>query len=80
MKNDFFQRTLLSMIDGYQKTEKYRMQIYMAIGISPHACRHTPTCSQHARSAIKDYGTIKGTFIAVKRLLNCHPFSKNITK
>ena len=45
--------------------------------ISPHtppACRFTPTCSQYAYEAISRFGAVKGTFLAVKRLLKCHPF------
>ena len=45
--------------------------------ISPHtppACRFTPTCSQYAYEAIGRFGAVKGTFLAVKRLLKCHPF------
>lgn len=39
----------------------------------PH-CRYTPTCSQYAYEAIKKYGCIKGSFLAVKRILRCHPW------
>ena len=48
-------------------------------GISPYtppSCRFTPTCSQYAYEAIQKYGAIKGGFLAVRRLLRCHPFSK----
>lgn len=47
--------------------------------ISPHtppSCRFRPTCSQYAYEAINKYGVLKGGFLAVKRLLRCHPFSK----
>ena len=40
-------------------------------------CRFTPTCSQYALEAIEKYGPFKGTFLAVKRILRCHPFSKH---
>lgn len=36
-------------------------------------CRFTPTCSQYAKQAISKYGISKGLFLAVKRLLKCHP-------
>ncbi|MEE0948732.1 MAG: membrane protein insertion efficiency factor YidD [Bacteroidales bacterium] len=45
--------------------------------ISPHtpaACRYTPTCSQYALEAIKKYGPFKGGFLAIKRILRCHPW------
>ena len=43
---------------------------------TPPSCRFTPTCSQYAYEAINKYGALKGGFLALKRLLRCHPFSK----
>lgn len=43
---------------------------------TPPSCRFRPTCSQYAYEAIQKYGALKGGFLAVKRLLRCHPFSK----
>lgn len=40
----------------------------------PPACRYTPTCSQYAQEAIKKYGPFKGGWLALKRILRCHPF------
>ncbi|MDR0879644.1 MAG: membrane protein insertion efficiency factor YidD [Clostridioides sp.] len=37
-------------------------------------CRFYPTCSQYAIEALRKYGLIKGTFLATKRVLKCHPF------
>lgn len=45
--------------------------------ISPHtpaACRFTPTCSQYALEAIKKHGPFKGLWLAIKRILRCHPW------
>ncbi|MBQ8532702.1 MAG: membrane protein insertion efficiency factor YidD [Clostridia bacterium] len=39
-------------------------------------CRFTPTCSQYAIEAITIHGSIKGIFLAVKRVLRCHPLCK----
>lgn len=47
--------------------------------ISPHfpaRCRYCPTCSQYALEAIEKYGPWKGSFLAVRRFLRCHPFAK----
>ncbi|MEO7971273.1 MAG: membrane protein insertion efficiency factor YidD [bacterium] len=41
----------------------------------PPACRFFPTCSEYAAEAIGRYGTIRGTGLALWRLLRCHPFS-----
>lgn len=40
-------------------------------------CRFTPTCSAYAYDAIEEHGSIKGSWLAVKRLLKCHPFNKS---
>lgn len=39
-------------------------------------CRYTPTCSQYAIDAIEKYGTLKGSFMAIWRILRCNPLSK----
>ncbi|MBO4768938.1 MAG: membrane protein insertion efficiency factor YidD [Bacteroidales bacterium] len=40
----------------------------------PRCCRFTPTCSEYALQALKKYGPFKGTYLAVRRILRCHPF------
>lgn len=42
----------------------------------PPACRFEPTCSVYAMEAIEIYGPIRGVWIAMKRLLRCHPFTR----
>lgn len=46
--------------------------------ISPYkggaCCRFTPTCSEYAYEAIEKYGVFKGGYLAVRRILKCHPF------
>ncbi|MBQ1175459.1 MAG: membrane protein insertion efficiency factor YidD [Treponema sp.] len=44
--------------------------------LHPACCRFTPTCSQYALEAIQKYGPGKGTFLAIKRILRCNPYSK----
>ena len=39
-------------------------------------CRFYPTCSQYALDAIDKYGTLKGVFLAIKRILRCNPFNE----
>lgn len=39
-------------------------------------CKYYPTCSEYTMQAIKKYGTIKGCFLGIKRILKCNPFSK----
>ena len=45
--------------------------------LSPPRCRYYPTCSRYAYQAINKYGAIKGGWLALKRFLRCHPFSKH---
>ncbi len=40
----------------------------------PSCCRFTPTCSQYAVEALKKYGAIKGSWLAMKRICRCHPW------
>ncbi len=40
----------------------------------PPSCIYRPTCSQYAIEAIEKYGIIKGSYLAIKRILRCHPF------
>ena len=42
--------------------------------LTPPSCRYTPTCSQYAVEALRKYGPFKGLWLAVKRLLRCHPW------
>ena len=49
----------------------YQRHISPALG--PH-CRYVPTCSQYAVEAIEKYGALKGGFLALRRILRCHPF------
>jgi putative membrane protein insertion efficiency factor len=44
--------------------------------LSPPRCRFYPTCSQYAWEAINKYGALKGGWLALRRLLRCHPFHK----
>ncbi|UCG64619.1 MAG: membrane protein insertion efficiency factor YidD [Deltaproteobacteria bacterium] len=40
----------------------------------PTSCRFIPTCSTYASLAIAKYGLTKGGFLALTRILKCHPF------
>ena len=57
-------RILIKLITIYQKIP----------GPWHGACRHIPTCSNYAIEAIETYGSLKGSFMAFKRILRCNPF------
>ncbi|MCB0532291.1 MAG: membrane protein insertion efficiency factor YidD [Lewinellaceae bacterium] len=37
-------------------------------------CRFQPTCSNYAIQAIEEWGIFKGTYLAARRILRCHPW------
>jgi uncharacterized protein len=40
----------------------------------PSACRFYPTCSEYMFEAVERYGTGRGVWMGIKRLVRCHPF------
>ena len=53
------------------------IKLYQKIPISSHnKCRFTPTCSEYAIEAINTHGSLKGSYLAFRRILRCHPFGK----
>ena len=58
-------RFLVFLVRAYQR----------AIGPGlPRACRFHPSCSEYAAVAIERHGAARGSFLAARRLLRCHPF------
>jgi uncharacterized protein len=49
----------------------YRMAISP---LRPPTCRYTPTCSEYAVEALERHGAARGSWLALRRLLRCHPF------
>lgn len=55
------------------------IKLYQKIPFSSHKyCRFAPTCSEYAKEAIITYGSFKGTYMAIKRIMRCNPLSKTI--
>ena len=50
-------------------------QVAISPYIGPH-CRFMPTCSAYAYIAINRFGILKGSYLAIRRILKCHPFHK----
>ncbi|MBC8520213.1 MAG: membrane protein insertion efficiency factor YidD [Gammaproteobacteria bacterium] len=56
---------LILLVRGYQ------------IVLSPwvgQSCRFTPTCSSYAIDALKEYGALRGSWMAIRRIGRCHPW------
>jgi putative membrane protein insertion efficiency factor len=49
----------------------YRTAISPAL---PPSCRYTPSCSAYAVEAIQIHGAGRGSWLALRRILRCHPF------
>jgi uncharacterized protein len=39
-------------------------------------CRYHPTCSAYALEALRQWGSVRGTWMTLRRILRCHPFVK----
>lgn len=57
---------LRGLIRGYQ--------LFISPLLGPR-CRFYPTCSHYALEAIETHGALKGSWLALRRLLRCHPWS-----
>ena len=42
--------------------------------ILPPSCRYQPSCSAYAITALQRYGAAKGGWLALKRIMRCHPW------
>jgi putative membrane protein insertion efficiency factor len=43
---------------------------------SPGQCLYLPTCSEYAYIALVRFGVLKGSWLALRRFVRCHPFAK----
>ncbi len=57
---------LIGLVKGYQ------LLLSPLLGAS---CRYYPSCSAYAIEALRVHGALKGTWLAARRLLRCHPWS-----
>ena len=63
-------RLLLALIRAYQRNIS---------PLRPPCCRFIPTCSQYALEAVEKYGAAKGCWLALRRVLRCHPFHRQMS-
>lgn len=56
----------------------FLIKIYQKIPLKSHySCVFIPTCSEYTKEAILKYGSIKGVYLGIRRILRCHPWQKN---
>ncbi|HET8835909.1 MAG TPA: membrane protein insertion efficiency factor YidD [Gemmatimonadales bacterium] len=58
-------RLLAGLIRAYQR--------FLSPALPP-SCRFHPSCSQYALEAVTRYGALRGSWLAARRLVRCHPF------
>ncbi len=58
-------KLMIWLIRGYQ---------VLISPLFPPTCRFQPTCSQYAMEAVERFGVLKGSALAIRRVLSCHPF------
>ncbi len=49
----------------------YRAAVSPLLGAN---CRFVPSCSEYALTSIESWGAVRGSWLAARRLLRCHPF------
>lgn len=60
------QRLAIGLVRGYQ------------FALSPFlggSCRFVPSCSAYAMTALQQFGVLKGSWLAIRRLSRCRPFA-----
>ncbi len=49
-------------------------QVFISPALPP-ACRYYPSCSQYAAESLLTHGALRGSWLALRRLLRCHPWA-----
>ena len=63
-------KIFIKLINGYQR---FISPLFKSVGVN---CKYYTSCSEYMKQAIIKYGSIKGIYLGIKRLLRCNPFSK----
>ena len=66
-------KIVLFFINLYKNFFSYMLK--SVVGVN-NCCRFSPTCSEYARLSVKEKGVLKGSQLALVRLLKCQPFYK----
>lgn len=65
--------TAVARTGGLALIQFYR---YFISPLFPPSCRFVPSCSEYALEALRLHGPWRGGFMALKRILRCHPLSR----
>lgn len=66
--------TVLSAIGRRIVYGLIRLYQWVISPVLPPSCRYAPSCSQYAAEAVMRHGALRGGWLAVRRLLRCHPW------
>lgn len=69
-------RLILGSIRLYQKTAFFHKPIFRTLFLTDKICRFVPTCSDYTYQAIDKYGSLKGLWLGLRRIIRCHPWNK----
>lgn len=59
---------ILKLISFYRSTKFF---------LAGPVCKFQPTCSDYTYQAVEKYGSLKGLYLGLRRILRCHPFSSS---
>ena len=62
---NFFARIVSAPVVAYR---------YLVSPLTPPSCRFAPTCSEYALAAIAGHGAMRGLWLALRRVMRCHPW------
>jgi putative membrane protein insertion efficiency factor len=67
----------LSNIAKFVTLQLLRAYKWAISPLFPPACRFVPTCSEYAMEAVERYGALRGGWMALTRILRCHPLARS---
>ena len=65
MLNTMIRRAVLAVLRLYR---------YVISPVLPPSCRFVPSCSEYAMVSVERFGVRRGTWLAMRRVLKCHPW------
>lgn len=69
-------KLFLFLIRFYQRYLSFDSGWAKNLFLTDKVCRFNPACSEYSYQAIEKYGILLGSWMAIGRILRCHPWSK----